>query len=1616
MTACLRNDYMQKRILAKLLILIMIFSAYSSVKLPVLSYAAGEVYNVNGHFEVEAESLTYSSDLNKVALDDASGGYALQRTGSMNSSSSQNDITLNVNIQSEGRYAFYLKLKTNSSYITYYTKLVGEGGKTSFMSNVKTGEFIYFPIDSYYLNEGNHTLVFTYRHCGYYIDKLVLTNLSHETMFENGGYNYTLMKNNSYNLSYELPTVLKNNIHPRLIIEKDKINSIKANLTHPQNKDRYNRLLDAANKNYSNCLLNTNNSDNKNHDYLDYIEANAFLYALNKNTSNAKKAVDGIKDYLKTYNASYSSLTESREAGNLIFRASLVYDWCHDYLTRDDKNFIINQCLLLFTASEHGRDGIHALNAYNSDHGEEYVLIKNMAGFAVATFDEIPYYYNNICRRIVEEFIPSRNFRYENSDFNQMGDNYGIFRSGADSFLKLILSNLGMEDLITSNQAMQAYQPIYRRNPNGDFMRDGDCYSLPFQGGYQVPSGLTALLFVQSLMNSDPYLKGEYFNVTANAGSNNLADSSISDAMYLALNDVTVSPKQKNDLPLSKYFGDKSGVMVARTSWDSGINSNTMTVSMKVSENNMGSHGHSDSGHFYIYYKGPLAVDSGIYEPTTGNKQEHLNNYYRQTVAHNSVLIGGKGQKGITDLSTYNAMVNNSHYGEVLGYDFGDNLNKPDYTYLKGDLTPAYNGVAEEYTRSFMFYNFFDEVYPGALIVFDKITSTNASDAKTYLLHSQNEPEISGSTVTIKNTTDYGYNGRLTNQVLLPQSNLAIDKVEGFVADGVEYEASHRHTNGAGDESGNYRVEISSSSPQKTEYILNVLQVSENSDSISVIPSELIELTDFYGVKIKDRIALFSKSRNRTDADVEFAVNGNQTQKIAVCDLKEGTWQITKDNSEYTTVNVSSNGGVAYFEGNEGTYKLSYVNSQYTDKNLGTLNNLVSNPDSIPVIYNDGTLPAANFANFSSEIIKHNGEIMVPLTEASKLFGATVTENDNTFSIKKDGKELIAYKDSRFIIYNGKNYMALYSTLQKDGVWYVHPSSLSPILKWKYQYNTLSGILYLTYTNNPENVFVEISDAACDVQLIQNTNATTGDIEQFIRISGFTGNEMYNKMITIGIIDKNLDKSNAANYSTVKQIIVDKSGSYSIDIPFYTGGEYIVRIKTEASSEPVEVPLTITDANTINSFMNGIKNHYDKTELNSQILAKGEEMGFDLEIYKLLSNEKQEEICSAVLNNVKDKTLTEIKGYFNEKCSVVSVSDQSDSDIIFKALDHYKDIYSFGDDREYTLFNGSNSSLKLYAVQKLGSMQFSAPGDIKTSLYENVVLYDIYNIEAASQIVDKIETYSSYITIANYSAFNNMFLTQKSNVAQYLYNNQADSIEEFNQNLDYVITNYWSIYPKAEVPSSPAGGGNSRPSSTVTLPVVTPSGVAGGNTNQSAPSFEDLNEALWAKDAILYLLNNKVVNGKEEGKFCPNDNVTRAEFVKMLMLACKITADGSVKKEFTDVPASHWAYEYVNIASSRGLVNGISVAEFGAANNMSREDMATLGYRILTYFGTIPQGQSPDSKFTDFESFSDYASDAILMLNKYGYINGYPDNSFKPKNTVTRAEAAQFVYNLVKER
>jgi len=205
-------------------------------------------------------------------------------------------------------------------------------------------------------------------------------------------------------------------------------------------------------------------------------------------------------------------------------------------------------------------------------------------------------------------------------------------------------------------------------------------------------------------------------------------------------------------------------------------------------------------------------------------------------------------------------------------------------------------------------------------------------------------------------------------------------------------------------------------------------------------------------------------------------------------------------------------------------------------------------------------------------------------------------------------------------------------------------------------------------------------------------------------------------------------------------------------------------------------------------------------------------------------------------------------------------------------------------------------------------------------------------------------------------------------------------------------------------PSQSPGGFKSSP---VTAPVVI---AATQNIPQSDVEenvFGDLSGYDWAKSAILSLYNKQIVSGRENGIFAPGDNVTRAEFIKMLILSLGIeTSDG--QSVFSDVSSNDWFAPFVCTAYECGIAMG-SEGKFNPYDFITREDAAVMICRGLSLQG------SGELSFTDKDFISYYAVNAISALVEGGIINGMSDGSFAPKSNLTRAQSAVMLDRLIQK-
>lgn len=109
-------------------------------------------------------------------------------------------------------------------------------------------------------------------------------------------------------------------------------------------------------------------------------------------------------------------------------------------------------------------------------------------------------------------------------------------------------------------------------------------------------------------------------------------------------------------------------------------------------------------------------------------------------------------------------------------------------------------------------------------------------------------------------------------------------------------------------------------------------------------------------------------------------------------------------------------------------------------------------------------------------------------------------------------------------------------------------------------------------------------------------------------------------------------------------------------------------------------------------------------------------------------------------------------------------------------------------------------------------------------------------------------------------------------------------------------------------------------------------------------SFVDVAEDAWYADAVNTLASLGIVNGVGDGKFSPNANITRAEFVAIAARFADV-ADSSVS--FDDVSADHWACEYISTAAAYGWVTGETESTFAPSRAITRAEIATIVNRML---------------------------------------------------------------------
>lgn len=190
----------------------------------------------------------------------------------------------------------------------------------------------------------------------------------------------------------------------------------------------------------------------------------------------------------------------------------------------------------------------------------------------------------------------------------------------------------------------------------------------------------------------------------------------------------------------------------------------------------------------------------------------------------------------------------------------------------------------------------------------------------------------------------------------------------------------------------------------------------------------------------------------------------------------------------------------------------------------------------------------------------------------------------------------------------------------------------------------------------------------------------------------------------------------------------------------------------------------------------------------------------------------------------------------------------------------------------------------------------------------------------------------------------------------------------------------------------------------------------GGKNNttteeQPGAAFSDVSKTDWAYPYIIGLVQEGIISGYSDGSFRPGQSITRAEFAKLAVEAFRLESD-TAGTSFSDVGSDEWCHKYISTLSALGIINGVGDGSFGKNENISRQDMAVIIYKIARYMGADLAEYTPE--FADSEEISDYALGAVGSMIKMGIISGADGNMFMPNGTATREQAAKVIYMLKK--
>ena len=725
--------------------------------------------------------------------------------------------------------------------------------------------------------------------------------------------------------------------HPRVLINSSMLEEIKAAILLPENAEFFNEVIRTANSFTSGLLgevrtvtevtpKGPKGVHNLDQELYNCLMAKSFLYLITGVETYAIDAIRMTKEFMSTIVIESTAYDPERNWGFAMYTAAIVYDWCYDAMSDQDKIDMVRGiewrlCKTIKTATTFKQNMEIGFPPKDQGavcgHGSERQLLRDYLSVALAIYDEYPTWYEFVGGRFYQDYVPVRNEFYKAGMYPQGISVYVQIRYTSDVWSALIMQSAVGENPYEGDMA-QVLRSYYSRVVDGG-------YTVFEEGDAEARTGENILSCVAFAGAALGYL---YDDPSCMAWSEYMDYSRTEDEpksyLYLLIfrsRGTRPAEDRYDGLDLICYNGGYLNEIVAHNNWSADAASVLMKIGGRITAN----HDHGDAGSFQIYYKDILAGDTGYYD---SYGTEHFKKYHQATIAHNSIVIyrsgstvGQKNGSSYTEPKTLSAWMDNSYITATLsGVSYGymdEEKTSPKYAYIAGDISPAYQGVITKGDRRMLAV--FDTNNPDVplyFFVYDNFTTADSTDAMTFLLHIKGEPVIDGKTVS-----SVGGDGKIVLQNIKGG-----DKIEAIGGEGRNYVVNGTQilTDDGYDDGFWGRVEISTQNSSNNDVQLNVIYVTDATNNTSYAATEITG-SNVAGSMIGNTVAVFVEESTSYSETITFNTTGStDTLNYYVSGVAAGTWQVSVGTTTLT-VTVQEGEGLLHFTAPAGAVSITYV-------------------------------------------------------------------------------------------------------------------------------------------------------------------------------------------------------------------------------------------------------------------------------------------------------------------------------------------------------------------------------------------------------------------------------------------------------------------------------------------------------------------------------------------------------------------------------------------------------------------------------------------------------------------------------------------------------------------